>query len=101
MTAFISPFRTDRERARSLFPHGDFIEIYCMAPLEVCEARDVKGLYRRARTGEVKEFTGVSSPYEAPLNPELTVDTGGQPLEECVSEVLTYLRQRKIFTKLK
>jgi adenylylsulfate kinase len=101
MTAFISPFRTDRERARSLFPHGDFIEIYCMAPLEVCEGRDVKGLYRRARTGEVKEFTGVSSPYEAPLNPELTVDTGSQPLEECVSEVLTYLRQRKIFTKLK
>ncbi len=100
MTAFISPFRTDRERARSLFPHGDFIEIYCMAPLEVCEGRDVKGLYRRARTGEVKEFTGVSSPYEAPLNPELTVDTGGQSLETCVAQVLTYLRQRKIFTKL-
>jgi adenylylsulfate kinase len=100
MTAFISPFRTDRERARSLFPHGDFIEIYCMAPLEVCEARDVKGLYRRARTGEVKEFTGVSSPYEAPLNPELTVDTGGLPLEACVAQVLAYLRQRKIFTKL-
>lgn len=98
MTAFISPFRTDRERARSLFPHGDFIEIYCMAPLEVCEGRDVKGLYRRARSGEVKEFTGISSPYEAPTNPELTVDTGEQPLETCAAQVLTFLRQRRIFT---
>jgi adenylylsulfate kinase len=98
MTAFISPFRADRERARSLFPHGDFIEIYCMAPLEVCEGRDVKGLYRRARSGEVKEFTGISSPYEAPTNPELTVDTGEQPLETCAAQVLTFLRQRRIFT---
>ena len=60
LTAFISPFRQDRERARSLFPHGDFLEIFCDAPLEVCEKRDVKGLYRRARAGEVKEFTGIS-----------------------------------------
>jgi adenylylsulfate kinase len=100
MTAFISPFRGDRERARSLFPHGDFIEIYCMAPLEVCEGRDVKGLYRRARSGEVKEFTGISSPYEAPTNPELTVDTGAQPLETCVTQVVTFLRQRRILTEV-
>jgi adenylylsulfate kinase len=92
MTAFISPFCSDRERARSLFPHGEFIEIYCAAPLEVCERRDVKGLYRRARAGEVKEFTGISSPYEIPSNPELVVDTGGQTLEVCVAQVLTLLR---------
>lgn len=100
MTAFISPFRDDRERARSLFPHGDFIEIYCDAPLEVCEGRDVKGLYRRARSGEVKEFTGISSPYEAPFNAELVVKTGSQPLEACVAEVVALLRERGIMAKV-
>lgn len=94
MTAFISPFRDDRDRARSLFPHGDFIEIYCDAPLEVCESRDVKGLYKKARAGEVKEFTGISSPYEPPVNQELTVDTGCQPLEHCVAQVMGLLRER-------
>jgi adenylylsulfate kinase len=94
MTAFISPFRHDRERARSLFPHGDFIEIFCAASLEVCEGRDIKGLYKRARTGEVKEFTGISSPYEPPANPELTVSTGCLPLEACVEQVLSLLRER-------
>lgn len=97
MTAFISPFQTDRQRARSIFPHGDFIEIFCDASLQVCEERDVKGLYRRARTGEVKEFTGISSPYEVPLNPELVVQTGELPLEDCVAEVIGYLGQRNIF----
>ena len=96
MTAFISPFRDDRARARGLLPHGDFIEIYCAAPLEVCERRDVKGLYRRARAGEVKEFTGISSPYEPPLNPELVVETGTQPLEACVAQVLEFLRARMV-----
>lgn len=96
MTAFISPFREDRERARSLFPHGDFIEIYCAAPLEVCESRDVKRLYARARAGEVKEFTGISSPYEPPVKPELVVDTGGQPLEDCVTQVMAMLRSRGV-----
>lgn len=96
MTAFISPFREDRERARSLFPHGDFIEIYCAAPLEVCEGRDVKGLYARARAGEVKEFTGISSPYEPPVKPELVVDTGGQSLEDCVGQVMAALRTRGV-----
>jgi adenylylsulfate kinase len=97
MTAFISPFQADRQRARGIFPHGDFIEIFCEASLEVCEQRDVKGLYNRARTGEVKEFTGISSPYEAPLNPELAVKTGELPLEECVAQVIEYLQQRNIF----
>ena len=96
MTAFISPFRADRERARGLFPHGDFIEIYCAAPLAVCESRDVKGLYARARAGEVKDFTGISSPYEAPVKPELVVDTGGHSLQECVEQVMALLRQRNL-----
>lgn len=98
MTAFISPFQSDRQRARSIFPHGDFIEIFCDASLDVCEQRDVKGLYRRARTGEVKEFTGISSPYEAPVNPELVVRTGELPLGDCVAQVIAYLAQRNILS---
>lgn len=75
LTAFISPFRADRQRVRELVADGDFLEIYCRCSLEVCEQRDVKGLYRRARQGEIKEFTGISSPYEAPVNPDLVLDT--------------------------
>lgn len=96
MTAFISPFRKDRERVRALVPHGDFMEIHCRCPLEICEQRDVKGLYRRARAGEIGEFTGISSPYEAPDAPELIVDTGTLPLETCVAQVLELLRTRGI-----
>ena len=96
MTAFISPFRKDRERARSMFPHGDFIEIYCRCPLEICEERDVKGLYRRARAGEIDCFTGISSPYEPPYDPELVVDTGTLALEESVEEVIRLLGMRNI-----
>ena len=92
LTAFISPFRAERERVRGMVMHGEFIEIYCHCPVEVCETRDVKGLYQRARAGEVKDFTGISSPYEAPLKPELTVDTATQPLDVCVTQVLDYLR---------
>lgn len=94
LTAFISPFRTDRERVRGMVMHGEFIEIYCYCPVEVCETRDVKGLYQRARAGEVKDFTGISSPYEVPLKPELIVDTATQPLDVCVTQVLDYLRGR-------
>lgn len=96
LTAFISPVRSDRERARSLFPHGDFIEIYCAAPLDVCESRDVKGLYARARLGEIKDFTGISSPYEPPVKPDLVVDTGGLALSECVAQVMALLRVRGV-----
>ncbi len=96
LTAFISPFRSDRERVRSLFQQGDFLEIYCRCPLEVCESRDVKGLYKRARAGEVKNFTGISSPYEAPSTPELIVDTGKLPLDESVELVLNLLRERGV-----
>lgn len=96
LTAFISPFHQDRRLVRSLFPHGDFLEIYCNASLEVCEERDVKGLYKRARTGEVKDFTGISSPYEVPQKPELEINTNGQPLDTCVEAVVQLLQQRGI-----
>ncbi len=94
LTAFISPYRADRERVRGMVEHGDFIEIYCNAPIEICEARDVKGMYKKARAGQIAEFTGISSPYEAPENPELAVDTGGAELEECVQQVLAEMEQR-------
>jgi adenylylsulfate kinase len=92
LTAFVSPFKADRDKVRALVPAGDFIEIHCAADLGVCEQRDTKGLYAKARAGEIKEFTGISSPYEAPEAPELKVDTGSQSLEESVSQVLTYLQ---------
>ncbi len=95
LTAFISPFRTDRHRVRKLLAEGDFIEIYCRCPLEICEHRDVKGLYQRARRGEIKEFTGISSPYEEPENPELVVDTA-QSLEGCVDTVIDLCVRRGI-----
>ena len=96
LTAFISPFRSDRERVRSLVPHGDFLEIYCDSSLEVCEGRDVKGLYKRARAGEIKDFTGISSPYEAPVDPELAVETGALSIEDSVEKVMELLRERGI-----
>lgn len=96
LTAFISPFRSDRAKVRGLVPHGDFLEVYCHCPLDICEQRDVKGLYRRARAGEIKDFTGISSPYEAPENPELVVNTSRYNLEECVDQVLSLLRERTI-----
>ena len=96
LTAFISPFRNDRKRVRALVAPGDFIEIYCRCALDVCEQRDVKGLYKRARAGEVLEFTGISAPYEEPENPELVVETDRYSLEECTAKVLELLRVRGI-----
>jgi adenylylsulfate kinase len=96
LTAFISPLRADRAQARGLFPHGDFIEIFCAASLEVCEQRDIKGMYQRARRGEIPEFTGISSPYEEPANPELVVESGVLPLEECTQRVMAFLHQRGV-----
>jgi adenylylsulfate kinase len=93
LTAFVSPFQADRARARTLVEPGDFIEIHCAADLEVCEERDTKGLYAKARAGVIKEFTGISSPYEAPEHPELRIDTGRQNLEDCVLQVLAHLQQ--------
>jgi adenylylsulfate kinase len=96
LTAFVSPFRADRERARALVEAGDFIEIHCAADLEVCEQRDTKGLYARARSGEIPDFTGISSPYQAPEAPELRIDTGRQSLDESVLQVITYLEGQGI-----
>lgn len=96
LTAFISPYRSDRKRVRGMVEHGDFIEIHCDSPLEVCESRDVKGMYKKARAGQIAEFTGISSPYEAPENPELRVDTGNVKLEQCVTRVMEEIRGRGI-----
>lgn len=98
LTAFISPFRSDRERVRSLVGRENFIEIYCRCPVEVCESRDVKGFYKKARRGEIPEYTGVSSPYEEPLQADLTLDTDILSLEDCVAQVVILLRRREIFT---
>jgi adenylylsulfate kinase len=91
LTAFISPFQVDRDKVRSLVKQGDFIEIYCHADISICEQRDVKGLYAKARRGEVSNFTGISSPYEPPPKPELMLNTGEESVEECVDKVLAYL----------
>lgn len=91
LAALISPFEDDRARVRSLFPPGAFIEVYCRCSLSVCEARDVKGLYKRARAGEITQFTGISSPYEEPLSPALRIDTEVTHLEEAVERVLELL----------
>jgi adenylylsulfate kinase len=96
MTAFISPFKKDRNFVRQLLPQGDFIEIYCNATLETCESRDVKGLYKRARAGEIKHYTGIDSPYEAPNNPELLIDTESESLEESVAKVISFLKSKEI-----
>jgi adenylylsulfate kinase len=96
LTAFISPFRADRDRVRHLVAEGDFIEVYCRCALEVCEQRDVKGLYRRARAGEIPEFTGISSPYEEPEDAEIVIDTADTSLEDSIQRVLSFLRERRI-----
>jgi adenylylsulfate kinase len=96
LTAFISPYREDRERVRGLVEHGDFLEIYCDTAIEICEARDVKGLYKKARAGQIGEFTGVSSPYETPEKPELTVSSGSVELGVCVGQVVAEMVQRGI-----
>jgi adenylylsulfate kinase len=96
MTAFISPINKDRIEARKLISNDDFIEIYCKASLETCETRDVKGLYKRARAGEIKNYTGIDSPYEVPENPELTIDTDNQSLDGSVSTILKFLESNEI-----
>lgn len=96
-TAFISPMSEDRESARKLIGQNDFIEIYCKCDLEICEKRDVKGLYKKARAGKIEDFTGISSPYEEPDNADLIVDTGANSLEECTDQVLGYLFRRGVF----
>ena len=94
LTAFISPYRADRERVRGLVEQGDFLEIYCDTAIDICETRDVKGLYKKARAGKIAEFTGISSPYEIPAKPELTVNTGTAKLTDCVGQVVNEMAQR-------
>jgi adenylylsulfate kinase len=93
LTAFISPIRKDRDSVRQLFDKGDFIEVYIKASLDTCESRDVKGLYKKARAGEIPYFTGISSPYEMPENPEIVIDTENREIDECVSTLLSELEQ--------
>jgi adenylylsulfate kinase len=97
LTAFISPYRADRDRVRDMVKEGDFIEVYCDTPLEICESRDVKGMYKKARAGLIGEFTGISSPYEVPECPELDVNTGTAEIDVCVSQVVGELNLRGIF----
>ncbi len=96
LTAFISPYRDDRDRVRGTVVPGDFIEIYCDTPLDICETRDVKGMYKKARAGEILEFTGISSPYQVPENPELTVRTGSASLDTCVQQIIGEIIKRGV-----
>lgn len=96
LTAFISPFSKDRQLVRDLHNKDEFIEVYCNASLAVCEQRDVKGMYRKARAGEIPEFTGISSPYEAPETPEIELDTANQTVEDCVNKVVVYLEEHDV-----
>ncbi|HEY0454805.1 MAG TPA: adenylyl-sulfate kinase [Verrucomicrobiae bacterium] len=100
ITAFISPYRSDRELVRNMIKEGRFIEAYVNAPLEICEQRDVKGLYAKARANEIKEFTGVSAPYEPPLNPEITLETDKLSATECVAKILDYLHLQDEATEI-
>ena len=97
-TSFISPYRSDRDAVRALMGPGDFVEIYLDASLETCEQRDVKGLYKKARAGEIPEFTGISAPYEAPESPELVLDTNRQSIEESVGKLVEYLDAKGYLT---
>jgi len=97
LTAFISPFQKDRKQVRDLFDKGEFIEIYVQCPFEECERRDPKGLYRKARSGKIKDFTGIDSPYEEPNNPEIIVDTSKNNVSECADKVISYMEQMDWF----
>ncbi len=99
LTAFISPLAEDRARIREIIGPDDFIEVYCNCSLEICEQRDVKGLYKKAREGEIANYTGISSPYEPPVNPDIDLDTGRQPLMECVNIIVDALHARGIIFK--
>ncbi|MES9682361.1 adenylyl-sulfate kinase [Bacillus sp. AFS001701] len=94
LTAFISPFIADRNIVRSLVEQDEFIEVYVECSVETCESRDPKGLYKKAKNGEIQNFTGISSPYEAPINPEITLNTDRQSVQECVETILQFLKSK-------
>lgn len=95
MTAFISPYKEDRNDARNLLKEDDFIEVFVKCPLSECEKRDPKGFYKKARSGQIKEFTGISAPYEEPENPEMVLETDKANLEECIETILNYLIEKE------
>jgi len=99
MTAFISPYRADRKKARDLAEEGEFIEIFCKCSLDACEKRDGKGLYKKAKAGEIPEFTGISAPYEEPENPEITVETDKVTIEQGVEKITSYLEKNGFIKK--
>ena len=92
-TSFISPYRADRDAVRKLMGEGDFVEAWVQATVDTCESRDVKGLYKKARAGEIKDFTGISAPYEEPLEPEVVLDTNGQSVDQSVAALVAYLQK--------
>ncbi|MED0795981.1 adenylyl-sulfate kinase [Bacillus inaquosorum] len=96
LTAFISPFREDRDMVRALFPEGEFFEIYVKCPLHVCEQRDPKGLYKKARSGEIKHFTGIDSPYEAPLSPDFIIESDQTSISDGADLIITELQSKGI-----
>lgn len=98
LTAFISPLKKDREKVRAIIGEENFLEIHCACALEICEQRDVKGLYKKARAGLIKNYTGISSPYEAPEAPTLRLDTGSVPLEQCVEQIISYLQTKRVIS---
>ena len=95
LTAFISPYQEDREQVRALVEADEFIEVYMKASLETCEKRDPKGLYKKARLGEIKDFTGIDAPYEEPISPEITIDTNKVSIEESVNTIISHLIENK------
>ena len=95
VTAFISPYKQDRDNVRQLFEEQEFIEVYTQCSIETCEQRDTKGLYKKARTGEIPEFTGISAPYEPPENPEIIIDTEDNSVEASVNQILNYLKEHR------
>lgn len=96
LTAFISPFRADRKQVRDILEQGEFIEVFVQCPIEECEKRDPKGLYKKARTGEIKQFTGVDSPYEKPTEAELVVETHRHSTEQCAEQIISYLQEHSL-----
>ncbi|MBB6177041.1 adenylylsulfate kinase [Anoxybacillus tengchongensis] len=95
LTAFISPFRQDRQLVRSKLEQDEFVEVYVRCPLETCEQRDPKGLYKKARNGEIRDFTGIDSPYEPPLSPDVVVDTDQHSIDQCVQQIISYLKNKQ------
>ena len=92
LTAFVSPYRRDRDAVRAMLPAGDFVEVFVDTPLEICESRDPKGLYKKARAGEIKQFTGIDDPYEPPIAAELVLPGGELPAEQLADQVVKYLK---------